>query len=396
MKDMDLLTHESLDMLLADREGPCVSIYLPTHRRGAETVQNPVRFKNLLREAEERLATLGIRTPDARALLEVPYGRVKDSLFWQHQANGLAVFLAPQTTLFYRLPIDFDERVVIAPHFHLSPLMDLVTGDGRFYILALSQGGVRLFEGTRHTVEEVELAGVPTSIGEVLNRYDFESILSIHTASPAAAGPAAGPEGGLYHGHGTTDQSKIKMRITELFRELDGAIHDTVRDQRIPIVLAGVEYIRALYRQAHASRMNLIEDGIDGNPEGASARELHERAWGLVLPLFQRARQAAISRWHELAGNKDKRAIKNLEPVVQAAYSRRIETLLLPDYARYWGKFDPNSLHVQVHNDPQPGDDDLLNLAAVFTLRGGGTVYLVNEQEMPARQFVVAVGRYAS
>jgi hypothetical protein len=33
--------------------GPCVSVFMTMHRSGSETQQDPIRFKNLLREAEE-------------------------------------------------------------------------------------------------------------------------------------------------------------------------------------------------------------------------------------------------------------------------------------------------------------------------------------------------------
>ena len=48
---MDLLPRRELEGLILEREGPCVSIFLPTHRAGAETQQDPIRLKNLLGEA---------------------------------------------------------------------------------------------------------------------------------------------------------------------------------------------------------------------------------------------------------------------------------------------------------------------------------------------------------
>jgi hypothetical protein len=36
-------------------------------------------------------------------------------------------------------------------------LLSLFTGNGHFYILALSQNQVRLLEGTRYTVDEISI-----------------------------------------------------------------------------------------------------------------------------------------------------------------------------------------------------------------------------------------------
>ena len=39
---------------LADASSTCISIYMPAEKAGAETRKNPIRFKNLIREAEEK------------------------------------------------------------------------------------------------------------------------------------------------------------------------------------------------------------------------------------------------------------------------------------------------------------------------------------------------------
>lgn len=51
-----------------------VSLFLPTHRAGPEVQQNPIRLKNLLRQAKQMLLERGRRRPDAEALLEPAQG----------------------------------------------------------------------------------------------------------------------------------------------------------------------------------------------------------------------------------------------------------------------------------------------------------------------------------
>ncbi|MDJ0573484.1 MAG: hypothetical protein QNJ53_31205 [Pleurocapsa sp. MO_192.B19] len=41
---------------LAQENSTCISIYMPAEKAGAETRKNPIRFKNLIREAEEKIA----------------------------------------------------------------------------------------------------------------------------------------------------------------------------------------------------------------------------------------------------------------------------------------------------------------------------------------------------
>ena len=62
---MDVLSREELGTLLGKPGGPCISIFMPTFRTGAEVQQNPIRLKNLLQRAEELLVNSGMRTPEA-------------------------------------------------------------------------------------------------------------------------------------------------------------------------------------------------------------------------------------------------------------------------------------------------------------------------------------------
>jgi len=85
---MNVLTRNSLKLLMEIRRGPCVSIFMPMHRSGPETQQDLIRFKNLIREAEERLITRGIPAPQAKELLESAQTLLQGDLFRQHQSDG--------------------------------------------------------------------------------------------------------------------------------------------------------------------------------------------------------------------------------------------------------------------------------------------------------------------
>jgi hypothetical protein len=71
---MNVLTRNNLNLLMAVHKGPCVSVFMPMHRSGPETQQDPIRLKNLIREAEERLIARGLRTPEAKELRAIPNG----------------------------------------------------------------------------------------------------------------------------------------------------------------------------------------------------------------------------------------------------------------------------------------------------------------------------------
>ena len=176
---MDAITITELKTLLTGYSGWHVSLFMPTHRAGRDLEQDPIRLNNLLREAEQRLQDKGLqqdkalqgkglRSPDVREMLKPAQRLLQEPGFWRNQSDGLALFFTPETFHYYRLPLPFEELVVISNRFHLKPLLPFFASDGHFYILALSQNQIRLLEGTRHTVDEIDLESVPSSIAEAL------------------------------------------------------------------------------------------------------------------------------------------------------------------------------------------------------------------------------------
>jgi len=64
---MDLLTRDTVTELAAARYSPAVSILVPTHPTGPETRQDPIRLKNAVKEAQEKLVDQGMRSSEAEA-----------------------------------------------------------------------------------------------------------------------------------------------------------------------------------------------------------------------------------------------------------------------------------------------------------------------------------------
>ena len=66
---MNLISAEELKALVQQSPGLCVSIYRPV-AQGTEIQQNPIRFKNLIREAEDKIVEYGFDKKEAAEFLE--------------------------------------------------------------------------------------------------------------------------------------------------------------------------------------------------------------------------------------------------------------------------------------------------------------------------------------
>jgi hypothetical protein len=384
---MSQISPDALRELSEAASHPCVSIFLPTFRAGAETLQNPIRLKNLLRKALEKLGEQGVDLQAAEDLLGPAEALLPDEDFWQHQEDGLAVFRSPNLFRAYRLPRSFPELAVVNDRFYLKPLFPLLSGDGHFYILALSANEARLFLARQDRVSELDLGHAPRSLAEAVG-YDLtQHLLRFNTVTPSAQARAGVPN---YFGQGGGEEES-KLEIQQFFKRLDSGLHELDLDRNAPLVLAGVGYLVPLVREA--SRWpNLVEHGVEGNPEGLSPEALRDRAWPLVAPLFQADREKAAERFADLIGTG--RASAQAEEVVPAAHDGRIDVLFTAQGARLPGVYDPGARTVTVH--PQ-GDvaEDLLDEAAVQTFLHGGKVFAVEPEAVPAEgEPLAAVFRY--
>ena len=377
---------DDLPGLLEAQEAPCVSIYLPTDRTGAQSQRDQIKLKNLIKDAEERMASGGVRSPDARAMLQPAQDFLRDGSLWRTLEDGLALFISPRQFKHFTFPDAAPEIVVVADRFHLKPLLAVLGGDTRFYLLSASQNSVKLYEATRNSVDEVQLKDMPKSLEEALKYDDPEQQVRFRTTGRAGSGQRVS----VGYGSGVT-ADEHKSNLLRFFHLLDDSLKPFLAGKNEPLVFASVDYLFPIFKQAN-TYPNLLPDNVAGNPESLGVSEIHKQAWSLIQIRHAKAREQAAGRYRQLAGTG--RTLDGVADVVRAAAVGRIDTLFVPRGVQVWGAYDKTSGLVELHDEPAPRDQDVLNLAAVQTLANGGTVFAVEEQEVPGRNTVAAVLRY--
>lgn len=383
---MDILTKDDLQLFLKPYEKECVSIFMPAHRAGRETQQDPIRLKNLLTQAENELIERGMRLPDAQELLTPAQALFSDEDFWQHQSDGLAIFLGQDIFQYYRLPLSFDELVMVSRHFHFKPLLPIFAQEGHFYLMALSENEVRLLEGTKYTIAEVELDKSLPELAQVLRFDEFNNQLQYHTGSVA---PVQGERAAMYHGHDPKDDEE--SHLLRWFHKIDQVLQKEFAHKESPLVIAGVDHLLPLYQQAN-THPHLLDEGISGNPEQLSAKELHQKAWQLVEPSFSKEQKMARESYFRLKITSQ--ASDDIRQIILAAALGKVSHLFVAIGEQVPGSVDIDALRVEVAEEPSEGSDDLLNLAALQTLDKGGKVFAVPREEVPDQAVCAAVYRY--
>lgn len=367
---------------LARHDGwPAVSIYLPVHRTGMDTQQDPIRLKNLLTDAGQMLVDRGMRAPDAEELLSEAWSLQRDPTFWREGFDGLALFTAEGMFEVFRTTRPLPERLRVGSRFLLRPLMPALGPELTFYVLALSQKRVRLFEGTAEEIHEVDPAGVPQGLADALKYDDYEKQVQFHSRTPAGAA-GRGRRSAVFHGHGGTGEN-LKNELFRYFRMVDTGLKE-VLSSGIPLLLAGVDYLLPIYREANTYD-HLLPEELTGNPDDMPAHQVHEQALGLLEPHLNAGIDRAVTTFAEARGGEA--ATSDLRRIIPAALEGRVDTLIVGDQDTAWGEYDTENGHMTVRSAPVNGDIDLLDHAATATLLHGGTVYV-----LPAEQVREATG----
>lgn len=383
---MNVLLQRDLAELVKKPQGRAVSIFMPTQRPG-DTVEGPIRLKNLIKQAEEGLAAAGMRPVEGRRMLQPAEALLTDSLFWRNQADGLALFASGSDFRYYRVPYTLDQHVVVSDRYHVKPLLQLFYGDRLFYIIAVSLNNARFYQCTRDGLGDITPPTMPHGMDEALN-YDLPGKqVGMHS------GPAGSPAGRatpVFHGTAETEYDVVD--IVQYARVIDNQIHDTLKEERAPLVLASVSYMLPLYQKSNTYPHLLGQAVHSGNPDRMAADELRTSAWAVAGPHFDEERGKALRLYTHLEGTD--RTSSDLEQVVVAADEGRVFKLLFAADQHRWGTYDPESRKLKAHDRQEAGDYDLVDMAVTRTLVTGGTVYEIAPGEMPGDSPVAAVFYY--
>ncbi len=381
-----MLNPSEFEELARTRQQGCVSIYMPAHRRGPEVRKDPIRLGNLLREARQRATVAGIDTRTAERTLVPIQALLNDTLFWKHQADGLALFAVDGALRKFRLAHRVDELVMAGDRFCVRPLLPSVDTGQRFLVLALSQKQVRLFECSAQSVRELDLHDIPRSLADALG-YDWEQkSLQFHTGAPSWAGRYDA----VFHGQGRgSDESKDE--IQKFLHKVDAGVSALLRPRQAPLVLATVGYVDSIYRQV-SNYPKLMEQGIEGNPDAADGPDLQQKALPIVAPYLSREADEHLARLRRMTHTP--LATTDLKTVLTAARDARVQTLFVTTDETLWGAVDANGGDAEVHHDRRAADDDLLDLAVASSLASGARVFGVGKEDLPHGALIAALLRY--
>jgi hypothetical protein len=374
MLHLDPFTAEDFRRLDEARAEHCVSIYLPTNTVSRDTGQDKILFKGLFREAISQLENAGVDKRHIAKLDAQLEGRFDDLVFWNHLAEGLAVFITPDTIELFRLPRAVSQAVEVSDRFHIKPLIPFLAFPHTAYVLEISQNQVRLWEVTESDMLVVEVPDMPGNFNEAMER---------RTGQP------------------TADSESVRMRQEEdkkvRQRQFTKAIHEAVepimRGQTVPLVLAGVDTMLIYYREAD-TYAHTTQETISGNQEHRRRDEFAAQARSIVARRFDAEIRTRLNRVETLRG--DRRSSTDIGEITRAAREGRIESLVVDVERELYGRLDGELQAALPEAAASATTYDVLDELVGLTIRSGGEVIGLRKHELPDGVNVAAIFRYAA
>ena len=346
--------------------GEClVSIYMPVETGQRDLRAHEARLRGLIDLADQRLERCGMEKPERDALLE-PLREYNNGIaFAEHRDPGLAIFARTGGPPHMQpLPRSPQEIAVVGPDFHLKPLLPLLAEHRRFYILALSRTKVRLLAATPFTWGEVKLEALPPEV-----KSELDSLV----ADPR-----------------TIEEKRQELMAAEPDR-VELAVKTALGPDDAPLILAAEPRLAGHFTQK-AELRQMLDKQLELNPFALPDAELHAKAVELIRPELEAELETVLNQINARLGTAEKKVAIRLEEILAAAREGRVDAVVVAEDETLWGGCGEGG--VIVHGTQVAGDQDLLNQAAVFTMRTGGRAFAVRRERLPRQVPAAATLRF--
>jgi hypothetical protein len=348
------------------REYPSISILMPTYRSAPDNMQDPIRMKNLIKEAVERLKQEYETKEFADVTKQIE--AAAENIDWQHTLDGLALYASANYKEIQYLPFPLKERVVIDYTFATRPLILALNRSPRYLVLTLSENMARLFEAVRDSLSEVKDNGFPM----------------------------------YYEGPGSTEPIPKTREIEksrymdekhrQFFRQIGQKLTHIYPNEQIPVILAGVDRNQSLYLESNGPG-NAVMAGIPGNHDKTPMRELGELTWPVIRDVLQQRRHQLIEKLQSAVGTGKYAA--GINPIWSLAREGRVALLLVEEGYIYPAHLDSNGKAVPASDPAAPGVmDDAVDELAEQVLAKGGEVYFTDPGSLAEHRRIGAILRY--
>lgn len=295
--------------LLQNKEGPCISVILPTHELADGREGDMIEVKHAVAEVLEYLAHNYDNSMQSKLAWYV--NELAGKIDFTHNSCGIGIFVSPAVQQLRQFHFPVTKKIIIGNSFEIRDVLYEIAYDIPYYLLQLTDKEVRLFEGRLDKLTEVEDAGFPQTY---IDDYIYE-----------APGRANSYMGSAVTQSFEKDKSTLeKARHVTFFKKIDKLLDDLPVNEHILLVDA-VSRELALFKKAsrYSGRMFTAIIGNYSN----DLNLLKAKAWAGINHVIDSNKLQALQNYYEETGWG--RGEEGIENIWKAAKEGRALTLLV-------------------------------------------------------------------
>ncbi|MFD5103026.1 baeRF3 domain-containing protein [Streptomyces albidochromogenes] len=365
-------TPELLAELRKPRPYPAVSVTLPTHRHWPESQQDHIRLRNLLTEAEKRLADDPEVSKATASAVSQQLAAAADALDPEYFGDGLVVYASPEEHRSFLVGGSVPERIVINTTYLTRNLVALAAREREYLVLVLSTGEVRLWRGRGEEVTEDVDSGYPV------------------ITSGAERDGAPSRDGGQW----------ASQDFRNMLAEADRKLTAVLQGNRLPVVLVGLPQQIAAYREVSHHGQALAGELESGGLLNTTPAEMSAQLAPVRRALADADTARAMRGLDEARSGK--RYSAGVQDVWQAAGEGRVALLVVEEGLRVTARpetvegAERATLTLQAPGEESsPGmEDDIIDSVVETVLSADGEVIFVPDESLADAHGIAAALRY--
>jgi len=289
---------EQLQKLATEKNSPCVTISLNTHRTHPDNAQDQILLKSLIKEAEERVINEFGKRPVAQLLEKME--TVSKEIDVNYNLDSLHIFLSNDTQEIVKSSWKTSNSGVhISDSFAIRSLIKNYNRSENYLVMLLSQSGVQLFEAVNDDiVEEVRNDDFPFSENRHYNTHSDKG----------------------------SDSKHLDDLVREFLNKVDKALIKVHNETELKcVVIATEDNYSRLQQVADKPSVYLGYANIDYN--NVATHHIAKQSWELVKEQQKQHRTETISEMQEAVAQG--RVLTDLQEIYQASIDGRGELLIV-------------------------------------------------------------------
>jgi len=370
-----MITKQDIKKLQEHQGYPCVSLFIRTHKTMPEKLQDPIRVKDMIKEATEKLFA-EFEKGEVLDLVKA-LDNLSSQIDYTNSLDGVALFVSRDFARAYIMPFVAQSKIVIDKIFATKELVRGMSISKPYWVLSISHKPARLFKGQgSHLVEVIDSPEL------VQNMQGFPFQLNYEVTSDREKEA---------YGVGDLDASYLSHQLDQFMHQLDDQLAKKLVHEHLPLVIMGTPKNRAEFEKITKFKKDIIAQ-IEGDYTHLSVPEIENIVNKHMAEYFAKEEARTIANFTEAVGKEH--CVFGIKDVWRQALNGKIRALIIEENYEapaYIDVKNPDEIILYDKSNVPGGNQDLTDDIVNRVFHSKGQVHFVKEGALAKFEKVAAI-----